>query len=99
MNNKDKLLKNLISPHRSEKTSYLLKNNVIVLKTSKTVTKYKIKNILESFFNMKVLYIKTLIVKGKIKRYKKNVGYSKDWKKIYITLKPGQNLELFSNSE
>lgn len=99
MKNKAKLLTDLMLPHSSEKTSCLLKNNVVVLKSSKKITKYKIKKIFELFFKMKILTIKTLIVKGKMKRYKKNIGYNKNWKKIYITLKSGQNLELFSSSE
>lgn len=99
MQDESNLLKNLIYPHRSEKASLLIKNNIIILKLSKKIKKSQIKSIVEKFFKIKVLNINTLIIKGKIKRYKKCIGRNNDWKKAYIKIKSGQNLELFSGSE
>lgn len=99
MNYENDLLKKLVYPHRSEKVTFAIKNNVIVLKTSKKTTKSQIKSIVEKFFKIHILSINTLIMKGKVKRYKKCIGRNNDWKKAYIKIKSGQNLELFSESE
>lgn len=99
MNYENDLLKQLVSPHRSEKVSYLIKDNKIVLAVSKKITKSQIKSIVEKFFKIQVLSVNTLVIKGKIKRYKKCIGKNNDWKKAYIQIKSGQNLELFSGSE
>lgn len=99
MSQENNLLKNLVYPHKSEKVSYTIKNNIITLKVQKKINKFQIKTIIEKFFKMYVLNVNTLIIKGKKKRYKKNIGKNNDWKKAYIKLKSGQNLELFSNTE
>lgn len=98
MINEQNLLKNFFVPHRSEKVSYVLKkNNVIVLKLKGKLKKSEIKLIIKKTFNIEILSINTLISKGKKKKYKQRVGRTKNWKKIYIKVKSGQNLEIFSD--
>ncbi|VFP88730.1 50S ribosomal protein L23 [Buchnera aphidicola (Cinara piceae)] len=96
----EKLLKVLLSPHVSEKTSdNMKKNNTVVLKVLKNSTKYDIKSAIEKFFQVQVYKINTLIVKGKRKRQKNKICKHNDWKKAYVILKSGQNLKFLGNSE
>lgn len=98
MINEQNLLKSSFFPHRSEKVSYVLKkNNVIVLKIKGTINKSEIKSIVKKVFNIDILSINTLISKGKKKKYKQRIGRTKNWKKVYIKVKLGQNLEIFSD--
>ncbi|VFP79342.1 50S ribosomal protein L23 [Buchnera aphidicola] len=95
----EKLLKVLLSPHVSEKTSdNMKKNNTVVLKVLKNSTKFEIKSAIEKFFQVRVYKINTLIVKGKRKRKKSKLCKSNDWKKAYVILQPGQNLEFLGHS-
>lgn len=94
-----KLLQIILSPHISEKSSISMKkNNVIVLKVLKNSTKYDIKTAIRMLFKVDVKKVNTLIVKGKKKRQKNNIFKKSDWKKAYISLKSGQNLDFISNS-
>jgi large subunit ribosomal protein L23 len=93
------LLKVLHTPHVSEKASLVMKkNNAIVLKVSKNAKKSEIKAAAEKFFEIEVSKVRTLIVKGKVKRHNRYVGRRSDWKKAYITLKKGQSLDFISDT-
>ncbi|CAL1329139.1 50S ribosomal protein L23 [Candidatus Providencia siddallii] len=100
MINKERLFKILKTPHLSEKTSSLIKkNNTIVIKVIKDATKNEIKKSIQKLFEIKVKSINTLLIKGKSKRHGKHIGYRNDWKKAYIRIKEGYNLDFFNNSE
>ncbi len=49
---------------------------------------------MESIFNVKVESVRTLLVKGKVKKYKFVSGVRKDWKKAMVTLKEGYRIEI-----
>ena len=57
-------------------------------KVAKKATKVQIANAVEALFNVKVLNVNTMTVKGKEKRVGANVGKRADWKKAIVTLKP-----------
>ncbi|MGP1930662.1 MAG: 50S ribosomal protein L23 [Arsenophonus sp. ET-YP4-MAG3] len=100
MINKEYLLKILSTPHVSEKASIVMeKNNTIVLKVAKYASKLEIKRAVQKLFEVEVKTINTLLVKGKIKRHNKKFGRRSDWKKAYITLKEGQNLDFIGSVE
>lgn len=81
--------------HNSEKSSIQIeKNNTYVFKVHKKATKKEIKFFMNKIFGVEVYKVKTLIVKGKIKRAKKSLGFRKDWKKAYISIKKGYDLEI-----
>ncbi|MFI4819118.1 MAG: 50S ribosomal protein L23 [Enterobacterales bacterium] len=93
MINLDHILKIFIYPISSEKSSmYIKKNNTIVLKVIKNTTKKEIKYAIYKLFKIKVKKIRTLIIKGKTKFYKKRISRKSNWKKAYITLK--KNLKI-----
>ncbi|MFI4846961.1 MAG: 50S ribosomal protein L23 [Candidatus Makana argininalis] len=87
MINLERMYKILLYPIVSEKSSlYIKKNNTIILKVIKNTTKKEIKYAIYKLFNVKVKKIRTLIIKGKTKFYKKKIGYRSNWKKAYITV-------------
>lgn len=61
----------------------------IVFKVNRRANKIEVKNAVELMFNVKVKDVKTVTLRGKKKRVGKTVGFTKDWKKAYVTLSEG----------
>lgn len=96
----ERLMKVLQAPHISEKASVSQeKHNTIVLKVAKDSTKAEIKDAVQMLFEVEVDSVRTLNVKGKVKRHGQRIGRRSDWKKAYITLKEGQNLDFTGVAE
>ena len=92
----ERLLKVLRAPHVSEKASTAMeKTNTIVLKVAKDA----IKAAVQKLFEVEVEVVNTLVVKGKVKRHGQRIGRRSDWKKAYVTLKEGQNLDFVGGAE
>ena len=82
----------IIGPHMTEK-AYNDTVNQYVFKVRKTSTKADIKVAIENFFSVKVKSVKTLNVKGKVKSFKQRLGKRQDWKKAYVQLQDGYELD------
>jgi len=90
----DQIRSVIISPHISEKTTGLSeKNQQITFKVRFDSNKTQIKKAVEKLFDVKVSSVKTLSVKGKKKRTGIRKGKTKSWKKAYITLAEGQDID------
>ncbi|AMK77715.1 LSU ribosomal protein L23P [Methylomonas methanica] len=90
-----KLASVLYAPIVSEKSSNAAdQNNQFVFKVKKSATKLQIKNAVELMFGVEVAAVRVLNVKGKIKRFGRTLGKRSDWKKAYVKLQPGHNIEL-----
>jgi len=90
----DQIRSVIISPHISEKTTGLSeKNQQITFKVRLDSNKTQIKKAVEKLFDVKVSSVKTLSVKGKKKRTGSRTGKTKSWKKAYITLAEGQDID------
>ncbi|QJC28237.1 50S ribosomal protein L23 [Enterobacteriaceae endosymbiont of Plateumaris braccata] len=88
----------LESPHVSEKSSLAIeKRNTFTIKVLKKATKKDIKTAIQKIFNIKVKNINTLIVKGKTKKNKNYKYHRNNWKKAYISLQKGQNIDFNIN--
>jgi large subunit ribosomal protein L23 len=99
MINEERLLKVLLAPHVSEKATLAAEtHNTVVLKVVKDANKEEIKAAVEKLFEVEVDSVRTLNVKGKTKRHGSSFGKRKDWKKAYVVLKEGQNID-FAGSE
>ena len=99
MINEERLLKVLLAPHVSEKATLAAEsNNTVVLKVLKDANKEEIKAAVEKLFEVEVNSVRTMIVKGKTKRHGQSFGQRKDWKKAYVVLKEGQDID-FAGSE
>ena len=88
------LTKLIIAPVVSEKSTLLAEQNKFVFKVKKTANKKTIKQAVELMFNVEVDSIHVLNVKGKTKRYGRFIGSRSDWKKAYVKLKAGHNIDL-----
>ncbi|EDR6252591.1 50S ribosomal protein L23 [Salmonella enterica] len=53
----------------------------------------------QKLFEVEVEVVNTLVVKGKVKRHGQRIGRRSDWKKAYVTLKEGQNLDFVGGAE
>jgi large subunit ribosomal protein L23 len=90
-----KLASVLYAPIVSEKSSNAAdQNNQFVFKVKKSATKLQIKNAVELMFGVEVAAVRVLNVKGKIKRFGRTLGKRSDWKKAYVKLQAGHNIEL-----
>ncbi|MEI8573836.1 50S ribosomal protein L23 [Methylomonas sp. BW4-1] len=90
-----KLASVLHAPIVSEKSSNAAdQSNQFVFKVKKSATKLQIKNAVELMFGVEVAAVRVLNVKGKVKRFGRTLGKRSDWKKAYVKLQPGHNIEL-----
>ncbi|MEA0983797.1 50S ribosomal protein L23, partial [Salmonella enterica] len=64
-----------------------------VRKVGKDATKAEIKDAVWKLFEVEAEVVNTLVVKGKVKRHGQRICRRSDWKKAYVTLKEGQNLD------
>jgi large subunit ribosomal protein L23 len=62
---------------------------------ARDANKIEIKRAIEVIFNVKVDDVRTMQVRGKVKRQGRYVGRRSDWKKAVVTLKPEQKIDLF----
>ena len=95
----ERLLKVLKAPHISEKSTMVAeKLNTIVFKVATDATKAEVKAAVEKLFEVKVEAVRTLNVMGKTKRTGARVGKRSDWKKAYVTLVPGQDIDFMGGA-
>jgi large subunit ribosomal protein L23 len=93
--NQERLLKVILAPVVSEKSTRVAdKENQITFKVMSDATKQEISAAVEMLFKVEVTAVQTLNVKGKVKRNKFGMGRQKSWKKAYVSIKPGQEIDL-----
>ncbi len=93
--NQERLYQVLMGPHISEKATISAEiDRQMIFKVAKNANKREIKLAVEKLFNVKVEQVQTLMVKGKLKRNR--FGYTKksDWKKAYVRLAEGHDIDL-----
>ncbi|MDT3672068.1 MAG: 50S ribosomal protein L23 [Aromatoleum sp.] len=89
----ERLMQVLLAPQISEKATYVAdKNEQVVFKVAPSATKPEVKAAVELLFKVEVKSVQISNVKGKIKRFGKMMGRRKDWKKAFVCLKPGQEI-------
>jgi large subunit ribosomal protein L23 len=71
------------------------RNNAYAFEISRLATKHDVKRAVEELFSVKVLKVHTQTRKGKPRRTKMRLGYTKDWKKAIVTLDAEHRIELF----
>lgn len=96
----ERLLQVLVAPHVSEKSSNIAdRYNQVVFRVLPDASKTEIKQAVESLFKVKVTQVRTLNVRGKSKRFGRALGRRSDWKKAYITLAAGQEINFAAGVE
>jgi len=83
----------LIAPQVSEKTTFVgEKNKQFVFRVLQDATKPEIKAAVELLFKVQVDSVQVANVKGKEKRFGRFIGRRRNWKKAYVCLKAGQEI-------
>jgi large subunit ribosomal protein L23 len=90
----ERLLQVLLAPQISEKSTYVAdKHDQVIFKVARDATKPEIKAAVEMLFKVEVQSVQVLNVKGKTKRFGRFIGRRDHWKKAYVCLKPGQEID------
>ncbi len=93
--NQERIFQVLRAPHISEKSAIVGDaNNQHVFKVATDAKKDEIKAAVEQLFNVKVAKVRTSNVKGKTKRQGARMGKRSDWKKAYVSLEQGHEIDL-----
>jgi large subunit ribosomal protein L23 len=91
--NQERLLQVLLAPQISEKATYVAeKHEQVVFRVASDATKPEIKAAVELLFKVEVEGVQVANVKGKVKRFKGMSGRRKGWKKAFVSLKAGQEI-------
>ena len=91
--NQQRLMQVLLAPQISEKATYLAdKNNQVVFRVAHDATKPEVKAAVELLFKVSVESVQIANVKGKKKRFGRHMGSRKSWKKAYVRVKSGQEI-------
>ena len=93
--NQERLLKVLLSPIISEKSTQIgEQNNQVAFRVTPDATKPEIKAAVELMFKVEVKGVSVVNIKGKSKRFGRSMGRRDNIRKAYVTLKAGQELNL-----
>ena len=91
--NQQRLMQVLLAPQISEKATYVAdKNEQVVFRVAPDATKPEIKAAVELLFKVGVESVQIANVKGKQKKFGRFMGSRNSWKKAYVCLKPGQEI-------
>ncbi|HNQ03370.1 MAG TPA: 50S ribosomal protein L23 [Thiobacillaceae bacterium] len=89
----ERLLQVILAPIISEKATMLAdKQEQVIFRVAPDATKPEIRAAVELLFKVEVKDVQVTRVKGKNKRFGRFFGRRPDWKKAYVCLKPGQEL-------
>lgn len=92
--NEERLYTTIIAPHVSEKSTLLADaSRQFVFEVAPTATKRDVKSAVEHLFKVEVESVQVLTVRGKIKRFGRTPGKRKNWKKAYVRLKAGHDID------
>jgi len=92
--NTERLLTVLLGPHVSEKSTRLSEqSNQVAFKVRTDASKDEVKAAVEQLFEVKVEGVQIANVRGKTKRHGSSAGRRSDWKKAYVRLAAGQDID------
>ena len=95
--NDERLMRVLIAPHVSEKSTRVAdSSNQVVFKVLPDARKPEIKRAVEKLFNVEVEHVRVINYRGKIKGFQRNVGKRPNWKKAYVRLKEGHDIDFLT---
>jgi len=91
--NTERLMTLLLAPIVSEKGTYVAdKHEQVIFRVAPSATKPEVKAAVELMFKVQVESVQISNVKGKEKRFGRFMGRRSNWKKAYVCLKPGQEI-------
>ena len=84
----------ILSPLVTEKSTQMSEYNKIVFSVPLGASKFDVKSSIEKIFSVKVKSVNTILLKGKVKRFKGILGKRSDTKKAIVTLAAGNTIDL-----
>jgi large subunit ribosomal protein L23 len=91
--NQQRLMQVLLAPQISEKATYVAdKHEQVIFRVAPDATKPEVKAAVELLFKVEVDSVQIANVKGKQKKFGRFMGKRKNWKKAYVCLKAGQEI-------
>ncbi|MGB5180484.1 MAG: 50S ribosomal protein L23 [Gammaproteobacteria bacterium] len=97
--NQERIMKVLIAPIVSEKSTRLAdENRQFAFKVVPDASKPEVRKAVELMFDVKVDAVQIANVRGKVKRFGQKMGKRSDWKKAYVTLSEGHDIN-FTGAE
>ncbi len=92
--NQERLMTVLLGPHLSEKSTRVGEaNNQVVFRVRRDSTKQEVRRAVEMMFEVKVEGVQIVNIRGKVKRFGQTMGRRHDWKKAYVTLAEGNDID------
>jgi len=92
--NNERLSRILIGPVVSEKSTRVAdRSRQMIFKVLPEASKPEIRKAVETMFDVKVAAVQVSNVKGKVKRFGQSLGRRSDWKKAYVTLAEGSDID------
>jgi len=86
----------LIRPLLTEKTAnQQVDSNQYAFEVGLQATKIEIQQAVQQLFGVKVSSVRTLVVRGKVKRFGRHFGKRSNWKKALVTLNEGETLNVY----
>lgn len=92
--NNERLMKVLMGGVLSEKSANVAESNQVVFRVRTDASKPEIRRAVELLFEVDVECVRVVNVKGKRKRFGAKQGKRSDWRKAYVRLKEGQDIDL-----
>ncbi len=83
----------------TEKANRLRDKNQIVFEVARDANKVQIKEAVQAMFKVKVLGVNTSIVRGRDRRMGRGYEKTQNWKKAVVTLKEGETIDFFAETE
>ena len=81
-------------PVITEKSTLASENGAVVFEVAIGSNKPQIKEAVEALFGVKVKAVNTTVTKGKVKRFRGQLGKRRDVKKAYVTLEEGNTIDV-----
>lgn len=95
--NKERIFQVLVAPHISEKTTNVGDaHNQYVFHVARDANKLEVRKAVEQLFEVNVQAVQTLNVKGKTKNFGRQQGKRSGWKKAYVSLAAGQEIDFLA---
>ena len=82
-------------PVITEKSTILQEKGRYTFEVAPNATKHQIKEAVEEAFNVDVLQVNTMHVRGKRKRFGPRIAQGRSWKKAIVLLSPGDTITIF----
>ncbi len=95
--NAERIYKVILGAHISEKATVIAdEGNQFAFKVAKDATRPEIKEAVETIYGVKVVNVSVLNVKGKVKRNMRGISKKPSWKKAYVRIEDGQDIDFSS---